>query len=90
MQLERISEEIEDFTSFATDVRLEYFFTCLQVQFFTRDAHHLTFLFEIFHDHSLPQVGLPIFEWETLKLFIHHWVEKIVLVSVTLDPTVDC
>ena len=44
-----------------------------KVHILTRNSHHLTFLFKCmyFHDHSLTQVGLPIFEWETLKLFIH-------------------
>ena len=42
-----------------------------KVQILTWNLHHLTFLFKYFHDHSLTEVGLPIFEWETLKLFIH-------------------
>ena len=48
----------------------------IKVQILTRNSHHLTFLFKYFHDHSLTQVGLPIFEWEMLKLFIHLWMEK--------------
>ena len=42
-----------------------------KVQILTQYSHHLTFLFKYFYDHSLTEVGLPIFEWETLKLFIH-------------------
>ena len=42
-----------------------------KVQILTRYSHHLTFLFKHFHDHSSTQVGLSIFEWEMLKLFIH-------------------
>ena len=127
----------EDFTVFATDVRLDYFLhmlTCMfiitfhfnthvgihwhklgcpslsekcqsllicvsgirsyqdddnKVQILTRNSRHLTFFLKYFHDYSLTQVGLPIFEWEMLKPFIHLWVEKIVLVSVILDLTVD-
>ena len=61
-----------------------------KMQILTRISHYLTFLFKHLYDHSLTQVGLPIFEWEMLKLFIHRWVEKIVLVSVILDHMVDC
>ena len=42
-----------------------------KVQILTWNSHHLTFLFKYFHDHSLTQFGLPIFEWEMPKLFIH-------------------
>ena len=44
-----------------------------KVQILTWNLHHLTFLFtcKYFHDHPLTEVGLLIFEWETLKLFIH-------------------
>ena len=64
-----------------------------KVQILAWDSHHLTFLLKYFHDHSLTQVGLPTFEWEMLKLhvFIHVWMEKIVLVSVihVLYHTID-
>ena len=55
----------------------------------TRNSHHLTFLFKHFHDHSLTQVWLPIFEWEMPKPFIHLGMEKIVLVLVILGHTVE-
>ena len=44
-----------------------------KVQILTWNLHHLTFLFtcKYFHDHLLTEAGLPIFELETLKLFIH-------------------
>ena len=41
-----------------------------KVQILTQYSHHLTFLFTCtyFDDHSLTQVGLPIFEWVIPKL----------------------
>ena len=42
-----------------------------KVQILTWNSYHLTSLFKYFHDHSLAQVGLPIFKWEMPKLFIH-------------------
>ena len=35
--------------------------TCKKVQILTQFSHHLTLLFKYFHDHSLTEVGLPIF-----------------------------
>ena len=43
-----------------------------KVQFLTWNSHDLAFLVKHFYDHSLAQFGLPIFEWEMPKLFIHH------------------
>ena len=42
-----------------------------KVKVLIRTSHLLTLLFTYFHDHSLTKLGLPIFEWEMLKLFIH-------------------
>ena len=42
-----------------------------KMQILTWNSHYLTFLFKHLYDHSLTQVGLPIFEWEMLKLFIY-------------------
>ena len=58
------------------DSMLKYTIDDDKMQILTRYSHYLTFLFKHLYDHSLTQVGLPIFEWEMLKLFIYRWVEK--------------